>query len=148
MRQLLEHSLHLEALSLLATAREEDSLEVESAYLEGWSWFLRAEAIEADPSLVLEIEDNEAGEEETGSENMSAKECYEESMRALLECAKSFAEQDYPDDGIGGHVKELLEDLGAKGIKAPVVEDEAGENGDGVEWEDVDEVEQEDVEMA
>ena len=135
-RQLLEHSLHLPALSLLTTAREEDSLEVESAYLEGYVWKLRGEALEQDPSLLRPATDDE---DENGSETVPAQECFEESMRALLECAKLFAEQDYPDQGIGAHVKELLDELTKRGIKPVLVEDGEGEGeaGAGGDWEDV-----------
>jgi hypothetical protein len=136
-RLLLEHSLHLPALSLLTTAREEDSLEVESAYLEGWAWYLRAEAIEADPSL---LQSPSADEEENGPETINAEDCFSESMRALIECAKIFTEQDYPDEGIGAHVQELLQNLEKRGTKPAIVEEEAGgaDGADtGADWEDV-----------
>ena len=131
-RLLLEHSQHLSALALLATAREEDSLEVESAYLEGWAWYLRAEAIEADPSLLqtpMEDDDDDAG-----LEGVTAQKCLAESMRALVECGNLFAEQDYPDEGIGAHVKELLESLEKRGVEPAVITEGDGEGG---EWEDV-----------
>ncbi len=134
-RLLLEHSEHLPALSLLTTAREEDSVEVESAYLEGWTWYLRAEAIEADPSLLTAPS---ADEEENGADSIPAEECFAESMRALLECAKIFTEQDYPDEGIGAHVQELLHNLEKKGVKPAIVDEEAGDaNADAGDWEDV-----------
>ncbi|RXK38994.1 hypothetical protein M231_03724 [Tremella mesenterica] len=44
-RQLLEHHLHLPALDIVQTIREEDSLNVEGAYLEGWALYLRGEAL-------------------------------------------------------------------------------------------------------
>ena len=55
-----------------------------------------------------------------------------------MECAKLFSEQDYPDEGIGAHVAELLESLEQKGVKPaePEEEDQAGEEGEGA-WEDV-----------
>jgi hypothetical protein len=139
-RLLLEHSLHLPALSLLVTAREEDSLEVESAYLEGWTWHLRGEAIEQDASILKPVVAPTEGEEDdNGPETIPAQECFEESMRALIECGKLFADQDYPDEGIGAHVQELLAGLQAKGIK-PAAADETDE-GQGMEggedWEDV-----------
>jgi len=139
-RLLLEHSLHLPALSLLVTAREEDSLEVESAYLEGWTWHLRGAAIEQDASILKPVVAPQEGEEDdNGPETIPAQECFEESMRALIECGKLFAEQDYPDEGIGAHVQELLAGLQAKGV-TPAIADEVGE-ADGAEagadWEDV-----------
>ena len=128
-RLLLEHSLHLPALFILATAREEDSLEVESAYLEGWTLYLRADAIEADPPLLKPPPEGE-GEEEESAESMDAETCLAESMRALLECAQLFTEQEYPDEGIGAHLKELLDTLEERGVKPaePEIEDE--EDGD------------------
>jgi hypothetical protein len=71
-------------------------------------------------------------------------------MRALLESTKLFGEQEYPDEGIGAHLKELLEGLEKKGVRPAVVEEEeVGEGGE--DWEDVEEVamdDQGDVEMA
>ena len=119
--------------------------------MEGWAWYLRAEALAADPSLLkapkpAAAEGIEEDEADDGAESMPAEACLSESMRALLECAQLFAEQDYPDEGIGAHVKELLEVLEKKGVQ-PAVVDENEENGAGDEgWEDVEEVE--DVEMA
>lgn len=133
-RLLLEHNLHLPALSLLTTAREEDSVEVESAYLEGWTWYLRAEAIEADPLLLAAPSTDE---EENGPDRIPADECFAESMRALIECAKIFTEQDYPDEGIGAHVGELLKTLEEKGVKPAIVEEEDEADQEGAEWEDV-----------
>ncbi|ORX39345.1 hypothetical protein BD324DRAFT_326330 [Kockovaella imperatae] len=154
-RLLLENNHHLPALSIVTTAREEDSLEVESAYLEGWAWYLRAEALLGDPSLQKirpqesTTQKNEDEEEEDGPESISAEACFSESMRALLECAQLFSEQDYPDEGIGSHVKELLENLEKRGVQPAEMEMEDRVDGqddqDGRDWEDVEEVE--DVEM-
>lgn len=160
-RQLLEHSLHLEALDTITTAREEDELNVEAAYLEGWAWFLRAEAILENPSLQVAVppkgdarpargeveadmegDNKEDEEDESGPENMSADECFAESMRALVETAKLYSEQEYPDEGIGAHTAELLEGLEKRGVK-PAILDEADADGEDGGWEDV-----EDVEMA
>lgn len=138
-RLLLEHNLHLEALDVISTVREEDSLEVEAAYLEGWAWHLRAEAVRADPSLLYQVRE---GGEAKGAKDWSdmdadsdiddlpltADECLSESMRALLECAKLYTEQEYPDEGIGSHVADLLKDLEERGTKPAVHEVE--EDGD------------------
>lgn len=138
-RLLLEHTLHIPALEILGTVREEDSLNVEGAYLEGWAFNLRAEALQEDSSAKADIDNAE----EEGLERLSADECLSESMRSLLECANLFTEQDYEDEGIGKHVAELLEELEKKGVKPaePEEEPEEGEDGD---WEDV----QGDVTMA
>jgi hypothetical protein len=133
-RLLLEHSLHLEAVSLLTTAREEDSLEVESAYLEGWAYYLRGEAIEQDASL---LKPTTGDEEEDGPETVTAVECFAEGMRALIECGRLFAEQDYPDEGIGAHVQELLSVLQGRGVVPAIEEDEAGDGEGAADWEDV-----------
>lgn len=138
-RLLLEHALHIPALEILGTVREEDTLNVEGAYLEGWAFHLRAEVLQQGTSGKLEAGD---GEEE-GLDRLTAEECLSESMRSLLECANLFTEQDYEDEGIGKHVAELLEELEKKGVKPaePEEEPEEGEEGD---WEDV----QGDVTMA
>jgi uncharacterized membrane-anchored protein YjiN (DUF445 family) len=128
-RLLLEHTLHIPALEILTTVREEDSLNVEGAYLEGWAFDLRAEALRENPS--------ELKSEEEGFERLTADECMSESMRSLLECANLFTEQDYEDEGIGKHVAELLEELTKKGVKPaePEEEDEVAEGEEG-EWEE------------
>jgi hypothetical protein len=138
-RLLLEHTLHIPALEILTTVREEDSLNVEGAYLEGWAFDLRAEALRENPS-------QQATADEEGFERLSADECLSESMRSLLECANLFTEQDYEDEGIGKHVAELLEELEKKGVKPaePEEEEEEGEEGD---WEEAQDDEG-DVKMA
>lgn len=134
-RLLLEHQLHMEALDVLSTAREEDSLEVEAAYLEGWTWYLRAEALLEDPSLLKKASEDD-------DEPLTAEECFSEGFRCLLECAKLFTEQDYPDEGIGSHVQELISNLQQKGVQ-PAVAEEKPESAEGADaeaegdWEDV-----------
>ena len=119
-------------------------MEIESAYLEGWAWYLRAEAVENDSSLVKIVGEDE----ESDPASLNAQECFEESLSSLLECAQLFEEQDYPDEGIAAHVKELLDALHEKGIQPRAVEegdedlDEA--NGD---WEDANEA-RDDITMA
>ena len=141
--------MQLPALDVLATVREEDSLNVEGAYLEGWAFHLRAETLQAEQPTNGDT--NAATvDEEGGVEKLTAGECLSESMTSLLECAKLFSEQEYPDEGIGKHVQELLEDLEKKGVKPAV--DETGEvetvaedgNGD---WQDA-EGQNGDVEMS
>lgn len=150
---MLEHNLHLSALDIVSVAREEDSLEVESAYLEGWTWYLRAKALsegtETEPSEKPSTgPDNEiagagkgegAEEEDKGPEDLSAAECLSEAMRALIECAALYQEQGYPDEGIGAHVGELLDEMKSMGV-VPNIQDEEDEEGDGQGegWEDVD----------
>ncbi|WVF65499.1 hypothetical protein IAT40_000227 [Kwoniella sp. CBS 6097] len=138
-RLLLEHNLHLEALDILSTIREEDSLNVEGAYLEGWALYLRAEYITENPAALqynsttksnARTTEAEGGEEEEETP-MSPEECLSEAMRSLMECAKLYSEQDYIDEGIGGHVAELLEELSKKGVQPALPEDEdEDEDGD------------------
>ncbi|WRT69109.1 uncharacterized protein IL334_006093 [Kwoniella shivajii] len=129
-RLLLEHSAHLEALDIISTIREEDSLNVEGAYLEGWALYLRAEAIKENPSIItsLTVPTPVAGEEEP-DEPMSPEECLSESMKSLIECAKLYADQEYEDEGIGAHVAELLEELEKNGV-VPAIHEEEDEDGD------------------
>ncbi|KAL1411139.1 hypothetical protein Q8F55_002089 [Vanrija albida] len=138
-RLLLEHHLHLEALDILSTAREEDSLEVEAAYLEGWAYHLRGEAVDADPTLLAAGDDDD--------KPFTAAENYAESMRALLEAAKLFTEQEYPDEGIGAHIADLLKGLEARGVQPAVVDEAEDDAADEGGWEDVGEADG-DVEMA
>lgn len=112
------------------TVREEDSLNVEGAYLEGWAFDLRAEALRESPVEVTE--------DMEGFERLTADECLSESMQSLYECAKLFEEQEYEDDGIGKHVAELLAALEEKGVKPaePEDEEEDGEDNGNGSWED------------
>lgn len=146
-RLLLEYSLHLPALDVLSTIREEDSLLVEGAYLEGWAMYLRAEAVETEPSGPTKTERIDGEEDEN---ELTPDEYCSESMRALLECAKMFTEQDHPDEGIGAHVKELLGILEKKGVKPAEGDgDEDGKvDGEGAKWEDLEGDGDGDVEMA
>ncbi|KAK6906066.1 hypothetical protein I203_100048 [Kwoniella mangroviensis CBS 8507] len=127
-RLLLEHSLHLEALDILSTVREEDSLNIEGAYLEGWALYLRAEAIKENPSLLTTTTTIKA-EDGEDDEPMSVEECLSESMRSLVECARLYEDQEYVDEGIGSHVAELLEELTKNGV-VPAIHDEEDEDGD------------------
>ncbi|ADV23071.1 hypothetical protein I305_03681 [Cryptococcus gattii E566] len=118
-RLLLEHHEHLAALDIVSTVREEDTLNVEGAYLEGWALYLRAEALIENPALIRAdpAPTSTPGEEpEEPEEPMSAAECLSEAMRSLIECAKLYADEDYLDEGIGAHVAELLEELEKKGV--------------------------------
>lgn len=126
-RLLLEQNMHLEALDILATVREEDSLEVEAAYLEGWTWHLRAETL-------LETPQRDWADMDDDDEPMNADECFAESLRALLECRKLFEEQEYPDQGIGGHLQELIAGLEKRGVR-PAVHEEIDEEGEGMDME-------------
>ncbi|WVW79398.1 hypothetical protein I302_101367 [Kwoniella bestiolae CBS 10118] len=129
-RLLLEHNLHLEALDILSTVREEDTLNIEGAYLEGWALYLRAEAIKENPSLLTTAAKAEgAGEDAENDEPMSVEECLSESMRSLVECARLYEDQEYEDEGIGSHVAELLEELTKNGV-VPAIHDEEDEDGD------------------
>ncbi|ODN97274.1 hypothetical protein L198_03837 [Cryptococcus wingfieldii CBS 7118] len=136
-RLLLEHGEHLPALDIISTIREEDTLLVEGAYLEGWALYLRAEAITENPALlqVPPSAPKEERQEDESEEPMSAEECLSEAMRSLIECARLFTDEDYLDEGIGAHVAELLEELEKKGIVPAIGDEEEGETED-VEMEE------------
>lgn len=136
-------------------------MNVEGAYLEGWAFHLRAEALLEGSAVISNTQPAHAAQngEETGEdgenfelERLSPDECFSEAMGSLIEAARLFTEQDYPDEGIGAHVKELLDGLEKRGVKPAVhVEGEGeGEGEEGGEWEDVEEGGDEDgdVEMA
>ncbi|WWC63992.1 uncharacterized protein I303_106598 [Kwoniella dejecticola CBS 10117] len=129
-RLLLEHNQHLEALDIISTVREEDTLNIEGAYLEGWAFYLRAEAIKENPALLIAVPVSTVVEGEEPEEPMSAEECLSESMRSLIECARLYEDQSYEDEGIGSHVAELLEELEKKGVVPAIHEEEEDEDGD------------------
>ena len=135
---------------MLFTIREEDSDFVEGAYLEGWTLYLQAEALGTEPPHCSLDAKKEPGEREEGDVELIAGDYYAESMRALITCARLFSEQDYPDEGIGEHVRMLLEGLERMGVKPAHVgeEDDRDEGGEGGEWEDLPEIGIVDVEMT
>lgn len=83
----------------------------------------------------MEAQDNA---DEKTLEDLTSPECLSEAFRALIECAKLFEDQEYPDEGIGGHTGELLEELKGMGVVPAFVEEDEGEGGEGEGWEDVD----------
>jgi len=129
-RLLLEYSLFNRALKVVETIRSEDELDVEGAYLEGWCWFLRGEAVEGGEDAEGKVEEREEGEEKVSKED-----CWTEAMGSLLEAQSLHQEHSHPDEGILSHIAELLPVLEAAGIEVPV--EEEGEDED-EEGEDVD----------
>lgn len=147
--------MHLEALNLLQTVREEDELQPEGAYLEGWAYHLRAEALLEDPGLRAATPGNGTGAangedaEEEGPELalLSADECFAEALRSLSECEMLVEQVGYPDEGIAEHAQELLKGLKERGVVLPP-DEEAGGEGEEVGWEDMDEEEEVEAEEA
>lgn len=89
-RLLLEHHLYAYALSIIATIRDEDELDVEGAYLEGWAWFCRGEALGAGGEEAEKAREDarEAGEGSSveGQEDLGKEECWQEALASLIEC--------------------------------------------------------------
>ncbi len=64
---------------MIETVRNEDEMDVEGAYLEGWCWYLRGEAIGSAGDGVGEAEKVEG-------EELTKEECWTEAIGSLLEC--------------------------------------------------------------
>lgn len=140
-RLLLEHSCFRLALRIADTIRAEDELDVEGCYLEAWTWLLRAESmvseeegikeqIEVEKRLESELNLDGDGEEE----EVSIQDCLENALAGAMECISLHETQEYPDEGILVHCREIVEDLTKKGVTVQVDEEEdeeeKGKGGD------------------
>ncbi|KAL7416715.1 hypothetical protein BDY24DRAFT_378030 [Mrakia frigida] len=151
-RILLELQKYAFAIELLRGIREEDEEEVEAAYLEGWAWFLWGEEV----ALLASAEGTEKKEPRPagvdvgeGDEVPEKKECWEEARESLSVCEVLHRAQNHPSPEVLAHVRELLAQLDAAGIRPAqgIVDEEdldGMEDGEG-DWGDDDDDEDEEM---
>ncbi len=85
-RSLLEHDLYTSALRVIDTIRNEDELDVEGCYLEGWAWYCRGEALGAEGDEAEKVkQDSKIHDDELGDE-LSKELCWVEALASLTEC--------------------------------------------------------------
>ncbi|KAF9450901.1 TPR-like protein [Macrolepiota fuliginosa MF-IS2] len=128
----LELSLYTPALLVLQGVMVTDDQEVEAWYLEGWCFFLMSESAKESGDGKLD--------------DMGWEELAKDSRDCLETCKVLHINQDHPDKPILEHVQELVAKLEVLGIKPSPLEDDQDDEGE-VEWEDVSEGEDGDVEM-
>lgn len=126
-RLLLETELEDDALRVLERLITDDDSSVEAWYLGGWCLFIIGEKAHV---AALKQKDGTDGEEEY-------KGIFKSSRQWLTRCLKLFQQQDYEDERLGEHAKELLDSI-SKEIGAPAEgeEDEESDDDSGDEDED------------
>lgn len=130
-RLLLEHSCYSLALRIADTIRAEDELDVEGCYLEAWTWLLRAESMasEDDKEQVV-VEKRFEAELKLEDEEVSVQDCLENALAGAMECISLHETQEYPDQGILVHCREIVDDLTKQGVTVQVDEEEDGEGAE------------------
>ncbi|KAK1964771.1 TPR domain-containing protein [Colletotrichum eremochloae] len=116
-RLLLEVEMEKEAIEVLERLVGDDDQSVEAWYLGGWALFIIGDKVKS------------KGESQLGEDDEDWKLTWDTSRRWLMRCQKLYQEQEYEDERLGEHVKELLASIN-KELGDPPAEDE----DDG--WED------------
>jgi tetratricopeptide (TPR) repeat protein len=121
-RLLMEADMDTEAIEVLERLVGEDDTSVEVWYLGGWGLYIMGEK-------------QKNGQQEANGDGESWKVSWISSRQWLNQCLRLFQQQEYEDERLGAHAKELLEtlnkELGGEGAN-PELEEE------GEEWEDED----------
>lgn len=117
-RLLLETELEDEALQVLERLVLDDDSSVEAWYLGGWCLFITAEKAQAAAAKKNNAEDDEH------------KAIFKSSRQWLTRCLKLYQQQDYEDERLGEHAKELLEKINSV-IGAPAEGEEDEETDEG-----------------
>jgi len=125
-RLLLELAMFKEALSVLTGIIMTNDQDVEAWYLEGWCFMLMGE---------------DAKERGVNVEDLSWEELARDARDCLETCKHLHESQHHPDTALLQHVHELTSQLEALGIE------QCNEEGEGSEWEDVSDSEDDDVDM-
>ncbi|KAF5583904.1 TPR domain protein [Fusarium subglutinans] len=129
-RLLMETELEDEALSVLERLVTDDDTSVEAWYLGGWCLYITGEKLKTTATKPWNDEAR-VSEEWKGS--------WKSSRQWLMQCLKLYQQQDYEDERLGEHAKELLSEINK----------ELGQPADGEEddWEDASDGAEEDAEM-
>ncbi|RMJ11292.1 hypothetical protein BHE90_008157 [Fusarium euwallaceae] len=129
-RLLLETELEEEALRVLERLITDDDSSVEAWYLGGWCLYITGEKLR---ETAAKRSNGASGADEEW------KEVWKSSRQWLTKCLKLYELQDYEDERLGEHAKELLKNIN-KELGAPT-------EGEEDEWEDATDNEEEDAEM-
>ncbi|KAK2045908.1 TPR domain-containing protein [Colletotrichum somersetense] len=116
-RLLLEVEMEKEAIEVLERLVGDDDQSVEAWYLGGWALFIIGEKVKG------------KDESQLGEDDEDWKSTWDTSRRWLMRCQKLYQQQEYEDERLGEHAKELLASIN-KELGDPPAEDE----DDG--WED------------
>ncbi|KAI0014656.1 TPR domain-containing protein [Xylariomycetidae sp. FL0641] len=141
-RLLMEVGQETEALEVLERLVADDDQSVETWYLGGWGLYVSGEKLREKKS---QSQDGEKGkenkkEDDTGEEDWKA--AWISSRVWLNQCLHLYALQEYEDERLGEHAKELLAAIAKELGEAPAGEGEDdGDEGD--DWEDEDDSDEE-----
>ncbi|QSZ29099.1 hypothetical protein DSL72_003609 [Monilinia vaccinii-corymbosi] len=137
-RLLMEADMDTEAIEVLERLVGEDDTSVEVWYLGGWGLYIMGE----------KQKNGESAQQESNGDGESWRISWISSQQWLNNCLRLFELQDYEDERLGAHARELVSilntELGEEAANAEVEED--GEGGEG--WEDSDDDDDDDEAMA
>ncbi|CAD6446568.1 6089f6f2-738c-4456-a92b-31a4dcaa6411-CDS [Sclerotinia trifoliorum] len=135
-RLLMEADMDIEAIEVLERLVGEDDTSVEVWYLGGWGLYIMGE----------KQKNGENAQQESNGDGESWKVSWISSQQWLNHCLRLFEQQDYEDERLGAHAKELISILNTElGEEAANAEAELEGDVDGEGWEDSDD---DDEEMA
>ncbi|KAL2756175.1 hypothetical protein ACRALDRAFT_2104561 [Sodiomyces alcalophilus JCM 7366] len=134
-RLLLEVEMEKEAMDVVERLVGDDDESVEAWYLGGWGQYLSGEKAKQQA--------NGAKQPEGVAEEEEWKTLWRSARRWLRQCLRLFQQQEYEDDRLGDHAKELLASIDKELGPAPENDDDDDDDG----WEDADDS-NEDEEMA
>ncbi|KAA8567105.1 hypothetical protein EYC84_010174 [Monilinia fructicola] len=124
-RLLMEADMDTEAIEVLERLVGEDDTSVEVWYLGGWGLYIMGE----------KQKNGENAQQESNGDGESWRVSWISSQQWLNHCLRLFEQQDYEDERLGAHAKELVSilntELGEEAANAEVEEDGEG-------WEDSD----------
>ncbi|KAK8901412.1 hypothetical protein QC760_009856 [Botrytis cinerea] len=124
-RLLMEADMDTEAIEVLERLVGEDDTSVEVWYLGGWGLYIMGE----------KQKNGENKPQESNGDGESWKVSWISSQQWLNHCLRLFEQQDYEDERLGAHAKELISILNAElGEEVTNAKVELGDDGEG--WEE------------
>lgn len=131
-RLLMECELEAKAKVVCARLVLEDDTSVEAWYLGGFAHYTLGEK-----AKTMKEDEKESKMDEEEDDKDSWKKHWVRARQWLSQCLLLFEAQEYEDERLGEHAKELLATVNAETEGLPDEEEEDEEDGEG--WEDVDE---------
>ncbi|TGO33834.1 hypothetical protein BHYA_0225g00170 [Botrytis hyacinthi] len=124
-RLLMEADMDTEAIEVLERLVGEDDTSVEVWYLGGWGLYIMGE----------KQKNGENKQQESNGDGESWRVSWISSQQWLNHCLRLFEQQDYEDERLGAHAKELISILNAElGEEVTNAKVELGDDGEG--WEE------------
>ncbi|KZL86315.1 tpr domain-containing protein [Colletotrichum incanum] len=115
-RLLLEVEMEKEAIDVLERLVGDDDQSVEAWYLGGWALFIIGDKVKT------------KGEGQLSEDDEDWKATWDTSRRWLMRCQKLYQEQEYEDERLGEHAKELFASINKELGDPPADEDDGWED--------------------